>query len=254
MYLTLFGDAPSNVAVKETCIRSISYAQQITGWLRNCLREVSHAPFVRETLAQYLNLVLNLTNQNISPNMNHELVEAVLADGHTFQAFCSLRNIDREVKSTIIAGLLKRVDVIADKFGLVREETDDAFELQGGGFSLGSPLLASKNLRISFEFDGNGYRDFAFGFSYVDPAIGSELADSLKVRVSQHFGRGHSSKLWPVWVYWEMHRHWSDQTFEQIRFGSFADDLALVIQTLAELGEKICGEASPKTDSKTSTK
>lgn len=62
IYLTLYGDEPNEKIKHE--VKCLSYADDIKNWLELCIKDVSLIPTIRETIAQYLNLIKKLTNQS----------------------------------------------------------------------------------------------------------------------------------------------------------------------------------------------
>lgn len=63
IYLTLFGEEPNEITVRNKVI-SISYSQTIKCWIERCIKEVTLIPTLRETFIQYLNLINKLTQQS----------------------------------------------------------------------------------------------------------------------------------------------------------------------------------------------
>ena len=62
LYLTLDGGSPSEESIGKQMedgkdFYSVSYAQDITNWLQQCIAVAVNKPLVRETLFQYLNLI-----------------------------------------------------------------------------------------------------------------------------------------------------------------------------------------------------
>lgn len=78
-YLTLDRHEPSedsmvslNTEVDYFCI---SYRTEITEWLTDCISYAVAKPLVRETLQQYLSIILKLTKQNMDNNTRNKLFE-----------------------------------------------------------------------------------------------------------------------------------------------------------------------------------
>lgn len=69
-YLTLDGHEPSEGSVSTSgryknlsnIVHCISYANEVLTWLRQCMQEACEKPYLRETIAQYINLIKKMTN------------------------------------------------------------------------------------------------------------------------------------------------------------------------------------------------
>ena len=79
--LTLFDHELSNEEVKEKLADHfipITYKENITSWLKECIKEAAQHPLLRETLVMYKYLVLKLTNQLHSEEMMSEMKDLIL--------------------------------------------------------------------------------------------------------------------------------------------------------------------------------
>lgn len=69
-YLTIDGHEPSEESVSTSgryknlpnIVHCISYANEVLTWLRQCMQEACEKPYLRETIAQYINLIKKMTN------------------------------------------------------------------------------------------------------------------------------------------------------------------------------------------------
>jgi hypothetical protein len=85
-YLTLDGKAPSDESIKCTDpitgklidltgkFIQLSYEHDILNWLEQCLKEAVKHSMLRETIAQYINLIKFLTNQSTNQIMEQEII------------------------------------------------------------------------------------------------------------------------------------------------------------------------------------
>lgn len=64
----------------------ISYKTHILGWLEECKKESSGRPLVRETIAQYITLIRNLTQQSISHQMDNDIEKIIVGTADMFAA------------------------------------------------------------------------------------------------------------------------------------------------------------------------
>jgi hypothetical protein len=78
IFLTLFGDDSQENSSKKIDYISISYHNDIINWLEKCKMVAVDNPTLRETIKQYINLVKKLKNQNISKEMNEELLKLIV--------------------------------------------------------------------------------------------------------------------------------------------------------------------------------
>ncbi len=90
LYLTLFGDAPSQFATanKPFEFRCISYYAHVLNWLNECYKNSAGLPNVRETIFQYRTLICRLTGLTVRRQImenakkiisdNPDLVESVV--------------------------------------------------------------------------------------------------------------------------------------------------------------------------------
>ncbi len=79
--LTLLDHELSNEEVKEKLADHfipITYKENITSWLKECIKEAAQYPLIRETLVMYKNLVRKLTGHSYSERMVQEMKELIL--------------------------------------------------------------------------------------------------------------------------------------------------------------------------------
>ena len=81
-YLNLFGTEPTDWStdgkLDETQYKIISYHTDIKKWLEKCKKESVSLPIIRETIAQYINLIKYLTNQTAGDNMKEEIKKLII--------------------------------------------------------------------------------------------------------------------------------------------------------------------------------
>ena len=79
LYLTLDGHEASEKSAMTLNVEKdyfcMSYQNEITKWLTKCISIAATKPLVRETLQQYLNIILKLTSQNMDNNDRNTLFE-----------------------------------------------------------------------------------------------------------------------------------------------------------------------------------
>ncbi|MGI4871034.1 MAG: PD-(D/E)XK nuclease family protein [Janthinobacterium lividum] len=94
LYLTLHGDEPAQHSVGNLVVKPvlISYKKEINEWLTLCIQEASLQPMLRETLAQYLNLINQLTGANMSALGERQFVNLMAQGDNAEQASVIVNN------------------------------------------------------------------------------------------------------------------------------------------------------------------
>lgn len=242
-YLTLDGRGPSNCS-KVPKLRCISYEAGILAWLKDCRKEAACVPTVREILSHYIYLIQELTQQNTSTLMNQELIKAVLQNKESFLAYEALYNTERDIRAEVLNRLLERLDVIARELGLQLERPAGELIHKDAGFYFSTPELRANNLRIGFEFETGGYRNFFFGFKYVVEIPVAQtrncpMAQRIRPRFKDEFGEaGDTTIWWATWLWWHQYRDWSLPILAEIQFGVFMDDLKGRLKQLVKIASQ----------------
>ena len=97
------------------------------------------------------------------------------------------------------------------------------YSAKANGFEFKSTVLDAMSLRIRFEFDKSGYRDFCFGF-VDDGKLPTDERELLKSLFADAYGSSKSSPTWPAWLDWEQYQNWCiREVFTEIRFGNFVE-------------------------------
>lgn len=77
IYLTLFGDEPSEQSLGKTItiddVKCLSYKYDIRKWIESCIKEVALIANVREVLSQYIGLIEILTGKENSKEITMEI-------------------------------------------------------------------------------------------------------------------------------------------------------------------------------------
>jgi len=77
-YLNLFGEDPTDRSLNSENYKIISYKHDIILWLESCRKEAVALPIIRETIAQYINLLKRLTNQTSITTMKDDIKELII--------------------------------------------------------------------------------------------------------------------------------------------------------------------------------
>lgn len=78
-YLTLDGGGPSQTSLGRVDFpwKSISYKEDLLGWLEDCHKASVSLPVIRETIFQYENLIKKLTNQATGDKVKDKVIELI---------------------------------------------------------------------------------------------------------------------------------------------------------------------------------
>lgn len=113
LYLTLNGQCASEISTDSKGIKleakkdyfPISYKDDILPWLERCLEIAALYPKVRETIAQYIDLIKKLTNMG---NMDENILNLILANGNIDITAYLLDN-ENTIKSTIFKKTINEI-------------------------------------------------------------------------------------------------------------------------------------------------
>lgn len=104
LYLTLDGHAPEDKSTKGCTGKMkdgedfycISYREHIIEWLKRCKEKAVSIPVVRETITQYIDLILKLTHQNMENTTKENLIK-LLATKDNYSATCKIHDVYLDV-------------------------------------------------------------------------------------------------------------------------------------------------------------
>jgi hypothetical protein len=185
LYLTLNGTEPANFSThtleKETDFQCISYRNNIVNWLEKCKKEAVSKPMVRETISQYINLIKRLTNQTTNNKMSKEIVNQILKDESSFDAYAKLFGSYKAMYTEVIqkhsclsiASVLKNKKIITN----FEDRLDGGFikNEKYWSFYITTDNLKNLNLKVLFQFQDKDFKDFTFGYAYYDKAKKNEM-------------------------------------------------------------------------------
>ena len=221
LYLTLNGDEPSDQSKGElTDYRCISYRSDIINWLRQCAQLSFDKPRVRETILQYINLLQQLTNQNI---MEQKQLIQLLTNKENFEQACKIADTMPAAKQYMVETLL------------CEQLKDDRYEITDCKYGVGNydgiclRPQGWKHCYIKFEFESSyGTNDLCYG-----------IVDEQGILKDQPSLEDYEKKtdLWPVWRYMSQYRYWNNATFLDIYSGDVAGKFKSCIEELLTLVE-----------------
>lgn len=255
-YLTLYGTEPSNFSKKHLQsvddFHCISYRNDIINWLKSCKKEATDVPILRETIAQYINLLKLLTNQSTDLIMSAEINNIILKSDDSLKAyFESYKKLD-DVLCEILVIFQNQLLTLKDKLEKERKiklETD--FDLDRFSslsyFSLYTDEMKKHNFIIVFQFDKKATKDFCFGIQRFDEKSKLKPFKKIKNYIRDEFDsvfEGNEAKLddeW--WLAWQWHssRNWNNNTYLDVYKGEMITDIEKKMNKLLDIA-KSCDE------------
>ena len=226
LYLTLDGHVPSNDSTSGDMFSMeegkdfycIDYKSFIRDWLISCKEKAASSPVVRETITQYYNLILKLTNQDMEKSTREKLVD-LLANKDNIAAMFKIRSVHFDVLNKICNTTLKgQVQEIANELKMVCTCSTTDWSKQYGHFFFSKPEW--KHFWIGFEFMGNDLKYFNYGVRYISESDKENAKDEYK-EISRKLG-GEPNSWWPSykpfkypnWNYDVVFEHLFDDTIK----------------------------------------
>ena len=201
LYLTLDGHVPSNDSTSGEMFSMeegkdffcIDYKSFIRDWLISCKEKAASSPVVRETITQYYNLILKLTNQDMESSTKEKLVD-LLANKDNIAAMFKIRSVHFDVLNRICNTTLKeQVQEIANELKMVCTCSTTDWSEKYSHFFFAKPEW--KHFWIGFEFMGNGLKNFNYGVRYISQLDKENAKDEYK-EISRRLGGNHND-WWP---------------------------------------------------------
>ena len=172
LYLTLNGTEPSKQSSEGVNYVTISYQSTILGWIERCIREVYDKPFLREALAQYGNLIKQLTGQDMDNKTEKELIAWMLQEPEGVAAI--IKAYPQWERTVLETKLFSPLEEFSKQENL-KLEIGDRFwsKATWGEFS----FMVQPNLWIEFQYERQGRNDFYYGI--LDKRPGREECKTL---------------------------------------------------------------------------
>ncbi|HRI61435.1 MAG TPA: PD-(D/E)XK nuclease family protein [Saprospiraceae bacterium] len=246
-YLTLFGAKPSgestgNGQLTDEQFTCISYESDILNWLEACREKATRLPNVRETIAQYIELVKQLTNQNFDGKMQTDILNKIFSSPDHLKSFVELQSLTKPVYDRLIETWKPELKKIADDLGLwFFAYLESGKRWQGFAFG-GEKVFEEAGIQITFQFD-TFPRGLFFGFSYPkDPANerrplqnGRDLTE-LKERFRKEFNGGQSELWWACYKKWDDYP--ADTLCADILSGKINDAIRQRVRTMLDIARE----------------
>lgn len=214
-YLTLFGAKPSDLStgngtLTEQQYTCISYESDVLNWLQACQEKAARLPNVRESIAQYIELVKQLTNQNFDARMETDFINKIFSSPDHLKSFVELQSFAKPVYDRLIDIWKPALIKIADDLGLRCDiYLESGKRWQGFAFG-GDPSFDEAGIQVTFQFE-TFPKGLFFGFSFPkDPdndrkplQKGRDLT-AIRTQFRKEFN-GAQPELW-----WACYKKWDD--------------------------------------------
>ncbi len=210
LYLTLDRHLPCDDSVNglqvDTDFQCISYSLEIKCWLIDCLRYASTFPLVRETLQQYLQTVLNLTNQEMDKEDKENFLK-LMADYP--EVVAKISNNLWYYRQYIVSEYFVKPFKQWCNVNEFRWYEDANFinQAKGQGFGIYHPQWKKM---IAVEFDSSDFRNPSYGvwnWESQDKTKGLLLGNK-------------NNESWPYgWEYFDTYKYWDESIAEDMKEG-----------------------------------
>ena len=208
LYLTLDGHKPSSDSVRDLQYECISYKEDLLPWLKCCQQRAYDEPALRESVAQYLHLIAELTGNDYSEAYMKDLKKLCLEKEkdhlvlihHLNQATIEARVwVLQELWKEIYSGLREKIPDLPDKD--LANSDSDITEPKIRGFVTG--YRGCKDFGLYYRFRdcaslGIVAEDCSISFGVYCPKKDNE--DCFN-QVKQALGGDDNNSFWPYWKY-----------------------------------------------------
>ncbi len=234
LYLTLSGGRePSKHSGEGVDYTTVSYSDDIIKWLNNCVDLASRMPLVRESLIQYVNHLLILTNQDMNTKNTEEIVKLLTVGANLEAAFIIAQHMSAAKKFIVDKYFNDSLKEIAEKFHL------DAYFLTSNHIYAGFGFFVPqwKYFQIHFEFDGNDYMKLGYMLKLKSHIV--KCPDSTITALKPHFNRHNSNLGLPLgWSYMSKYSMWNVEAFQAILNGDMKAEIDKIVSLLLEYSNK----------------
>jgi len=238
LYLTLDGDEPGEAVSSKHSARfaRVSYKNDIINWLEACYKEAARLPLVRETIAQYINLIKVLTGQNTNSRMNHQITKSILRDKDSLEAYFTLLGSKEHVINELLRILEGQFKDIGAECGLQAHFDPSDFRSIHDGSWFFDEKMKERDLCICFQFNQNNFRGLDFGIARLTNEEKDAPRTDVTTLFESIFGQCKVNAWWLAYKSWpERGDWWNDGTFQHILTGEFKKDLKENVKKLAKI-------------------
>jgi len=175
LYLTLGGYSPSESSVyseksqEEKYWDEISYLTDITTWINQCIEDSSSKPQIKEVLLQYLEIIKQLTGQDMEKKMSNEIIDFLMNDNN-LEIATELSNYISQAKIKIFnEKIIPLLDEYAKETNLTLKIREEGLGEKNCGVIFYKENNSKwENLSMGLLFEGNNFQNFYCGISRLD--------------------------------------------------------------------------------------
>lgn len=177
VYLTLDGSEPDEESIKglskeaKEKIVTISYKENIIGWIDDCIKEVAEVPIIRETLIQYRSLLKKNTGKEEKKLIN-EIEELVLSNNEYLKMIYKIDDVLREIKIDLQFKFWKKLEEKLNEIAIKKK-----MKLEN--------RLEYPNLHYSIDLIKNYSKKKFFGLMYFIKEIENRGKLYLRIEVEE---------------------------------------------------------------------
>ncbi len=233
IYLTLYGTEPgAHTTPSPENVIKLSYAENIIAWQEECRSQAASVPLVRETIAQYINLLKRLTNQSTNTRMSEQIVQSVLSSKENLAAYYELVRTESAVRKAAIDKLKNQCEDIAALLKLQVKFSSTYLDQKEDAIQFFDDGMLEQGILISFQFERSNYSGLEFGIAHDDLNKSHLAPPEIRKYFESIFGPGESVEWWPASLAWASRRNWTEKDFSDIVFGDFKDELKDKVEKL----------------------
>ena len=237
LFLTLNG-AFSGQKISEEIYTPISYETDIISWLEQCRMDSVNTPILRETLSQYINLLKKLTNQNLNKKMNQDIINRILRDRGSLNAYKTLFEAHNGLKNEIVKSIAHRLKSRFEALGYINIVTMEEGKDKGPLISFQTKSLIESNLQLCLNFEGIKYTSLIIGFKNSSP---NKPKDPLLLKIFKaEFSKALQSERWNAYIFYDNYKDWYFSTLINVYFdqdGSFYADVEEKVDRMMQILE-----------------
>ena len=196
LYLTLDGSEASNQSGEGVDYVPISYQTTILSWLEDCIGAVYDKPFLRESMIQYKNLILQLTGKDMDKTIEKDLVAEMLRSPDGVASI--IKAYPAWERCVLEESLFNPLKLFAVEKGLDFRVSDSFWTKNTWGYF---EFVIMPKLRIVFQYEKQGRYSFYYG-------IIDERPDRREQKPLPGLQGGNENWRYG-WHYFDMHRNWT---------------------------------------------
>lgn len=218
IYLTLFEEKPTSIKSEKKELKEnkdffcITYKRNILNWLEKCRKEAVNHSLLRETIAQYINLIKYLTNQTINNKMNEEIVNLIAENSNYIDSAFLISSTLEDVKQKLLKDFKIQLNEITED--LKRDSIEISCVIDDNIFNAYTGFIFDpkswSQFRIGFEFENKNGCDLSYGICRKDgeKQIDYGIIDNIKKELND-FDYGNDK--WPKYKYFESeYQQWAN--------------------------------------------